>query len=159
LILMVWLLGLLTASDLTVPLGTVRGFRNVLAVFPHADDETVNCGGTMRRLSANGAKVTLVLLTAGERGNPAAVADDSLKGVRGYEAERAVKLLGLSQLVHQDFGDGRVAERRVEVTSYLAETIRIIQPDLIVTYDRAGSMGTPTMSCARRSSVISRLST
>src|SRR5262249_52507110 len=66
----IWLTGLLFTTDLAVPVRDVRRFKNVLMVFPHADDETVNCGGAIRRFSTAGATVTLLLLTGGERGNP-----------------------------------------------------------------------------------------
>lgn len=138
-----WLAGFIATSDLAVPLGTVSRFRNVLAVFPHADDETVNCGGTLRRFSTAGAAVTLLLLTGGERGNPAGVPDAALKRMRSREAEGAVRRLGLSRLIQQDFGDGQLADRREEIWSYLVETIREIGPDLVVTYDRAGLDGHP----------------
>jgi len=96
LLLALWLAGIVAACDLSVPPAGVRGFRNVLAVFPHADDETVNCGGVIHLLSSSGSSVTLLLLTAGERGNRAGVTDDALKAVRRREAERASRLLGVS---------------------------------------------------------------
>ena len=64
-----WVAGVLFITDLAVPVRDVRRFKNVLVVFPHADDETVNCGGAIRRFSTAGATVTLLLLTGGERGN------------------------------------------------------------------------------------------
>lgn len=123
--------------------------RNVLAIFPHADDETVNCGGTLRRLSTAGARVTLLLLTAGERGNPAGVADTTLAETRKREAEHAAGILGVTRLIQQDFGDGRLKERRDEIKPFLAETIHAIAPDIVVTYDRAGLDGHPDhVACA-----------
>jgi LmbE family N-acetylglucosaminyl deacetylase len=121
----------------------VRDFRNVLAIFPHADDETVNCGGTLRRFASAGAIVTLLLLTAGERGNPAGEPDVALAEIRKREAERAAGILGVSRLIQQDFGDGRLTDRRAEIKPYLAETIRAIAPDLVVTYDSSGIYGHP----------------
>jgi LmbE family N-acetylglucosaminyl deacetylase len=148
-VLALWLAALLTITDRAIPRGSIRGFRKVLAVFPHADDETVSCGGTLRRLSAGGAEVTLLLLTTGERGNPNRSPDPILKGVRKNEAELAVRLLGLSRLIQEDFGDGQLSDRREDIEEHLVEIIRTVVPDLIVTYDRAGLDGHPDhVACA-----------
>jgi LmbE family N-acetylglucosaminyl deacetylase len=133
-----WVVGIVASTDLGVPLGGVRRFNNVLAVFPHADDETVNCGGALHRFSTAGASVTLLLLTAGERGNPGGTLDPNLKVIRKGEAERVAGILGVSRLIQQDFGDGQLTDRREEVKEYLARTIRFIEPDLILSHDRAG---------------------
>lgn len=144
-----WLAAVVATTDQSVPLGNVRAFKNVLAIFPHADDETVNCGGTIPRLSAAGATSTLLLLTGGERGNPAGVVDASLKATRTGEAGRVAGILGVSRLIQQDFGDGMLSQRREEVTAYLAQTIRQIGPDLLLTYDAAGVDGHPDhVACA-----------
>jgi LmbE family N-acetylglucosaminyl deacetylase len=148
-VLAVWLAAVVAITDLTVPKGNIRAFKNVLAVFPHADDETVNCGGTIHRFSAAGATSTLILLTGGERGNPAGVVDSGLKALRTREAKRVAGILGVSRLIQQDFGDGLLSERRQEVTAHLTQTIRQIGPDLLLTYDAAGLDGHPDhMACA-----------
>jgi LmbE family N-acetylglucosaminyl deacetylase len=145
----VWLAGFIATTDLAVPLADVRRIKNVLAVFAHADDETVNCGGAIHRFSSAGAAVTLILLTAGERGNPQGVADSSLKVVRRREAERVAGILGVSRLIQQDFGDGQLAQRRPEVEAYLAQTIAEIAPEVILTHDLAGLYGHPDhITCA-----------
>ncbi len=144
-----WLGAVIATTDLSVPLGNGRAFKKVLAVFPHADDETVNCGGTIRRFSAEGATSTIILLTRGERGNPEGVHDATLKAVRTAEAERVARILGVSRLIQQDFGDGMLRQHREEVTAYLAQTIREIGPDLLLTYDLAGLDGHPDhVACA-----------
>src|ERR1019366_9278078 len=76
---------LLFTTDRLVPRGDIRRFKHVVAVFPHADDETVTCGGTLQRFAASGALVTLVLLTGGERGNPAGVMQAELADRRRAE--------------------------------------------------------------------------
>jgi LmbE family N-acetylglucosaminyl deacetylase len=141
--LVTWIAGVLFTTDLAVPVCDVRRFKNVLAVFPHADDETVHCGGTIRRFSAAGATVTLLLLTGGERGNPEGASDPTLKAIRHREAEQAAGILGVSRLIQEDFGDGQLRDRIGQVTSYLSRAIAQINPDLILTYDMAGLDGHP----------------
>jgi LmbE family N-acetylglucosaminyl deacetylase len=148
-ILGLWLAALVATTDSTVPKGNVSAFKNVLAIFPHADDETVNCGGTIQRFSTAGARSTLLLLTGGERGNRAGIVDAGLKAIRAGEAQRVARTLGVSRLIQQDFGDGRISERRELISAYLAQTIGQIEPDLLLTYDAAGLDGHPDhIACA-----------
>jgi LmbE family N-acetylglucosaminyl deacetylase len=149
LVAIVWLSGVVLTTDTKVAQRSAGGFKRVLVVFPHADDETVNCGGTINRLVAAGAEVILVLLTAGERGNPAGALDEHLKTVRRDEARRAAKILGVSQLIQADFGDGHVGERRPEIKDYLTDLVLSMQPDLVLGYDGAGLDGHPDhVACA-----------
>lgn len=146
----VWVGGVIATTDLTVPaIGKLRKKR-VLAVFAHADDETVNCGGTINRFSRSGAAVTLIVLTSGERGNPEGRPDDALKEIRRREVERAARILGVSRLIQQDFGDGQLSRRKQEIRTYLAEAIKDIAPDAILTHDLAGMYGHPDhVACAQ----------
>lgn len=122
----------------------------MLIVFPHADDEAVTCAGTIRRLADVGAVTTLALLTAGERGNPEGVPDPALKGIRTREARLASRRLKVGRLLQQDFGDGRLAERRDEVVRWLAATMNADPYDLLITYDAAGLDGHPDhIACSR----------
>ena len=144
-----WLAAVVITTDPTVPLGNVKAFKNVLAVFPHADDETVNCGGTLHCFSAAGVASTLILLTGGERGSAGGVVDAGLQATRIGEAERVAAILGVTRLIQQDFGDGMLSKRREEVAEYLVQTIQMIGPDLLVTYDQAGLDGHPDhVACA-----------
>lgn len=148
-VIFVWLAGVIASSDLTVPAIGVRQKKNVLAVFAHADDETVNCGGTINHFSRSGAVVTLIVLTSGERGNPEGRPDPALKEIRRREVEKAATILGVSRLIQQDFGDGQLSQRKDEITTYLAQAIRDIAPDAILTHDPSGLYGHPDhMACA-----------
>lgn len=119
----------------------MEGVQKVLAVFPHADDETVTCGGTLRRLADAGVTVTLLLLTAGERGNPRGMVDPMLKSIRHAEVERAARILGISRVIYEDFGDGRLQQQAQRVVSSISAAIDDVRPDLIVTYDLSGLDG------------------
>jgi LmbE family N-acetylglucosaminyl deacetylase len=116
-------------------------FRRVLAVFPHPDDESMTCGGTLRRLADAGAAVTLVVLTRGERGTRDGSASAELGGVRAGEARRAAAVLGVTELVQEDLGDGRLRDRRDEVAAAVQRTLARAGADLVVTYDLAGLYG------------------
>jgi len=131
----------LLITDRSVPVRDPRRFKNVLAVFPHADDETVHCGGSLARFAETGASVTLLLLTGGERGNPAGVIDPALAAVRRRESERAAAILGVARLIQEEFDDGQLRQHTGAVASVVSRHIAEVHPDLILTYDLAGFDG------------------
>lgn len=137
----VWLAGFLLANDFSAPLRDARAFQRALVIFPHADDETVTCGGFLHRLSKRGCAVTLVILTKGERGTPDATVNLSLKEIRTREAQRVARILTISRCVQQDFGDGELHARKPELRAFLGELIEQERPDLLVTYDLTGLYG------------------
>jgi LmbE family N-acetylglucosaminyl deacetylase len=136
-----WSAGVAYTTVWSVPRVDVRRFKSVLVVFPHPDDETVSCGGTLNRFSRAGSLVTVLLLTRGERGNPQGMPDLALGELRNAEAHRAADILGASSLVHDDLGDGRLSERRAIVRRRIADQIAAVKPDLLITYDLAGLDG------------------
>src|SRR6266550_3018615 len=149
LILGAWSAGVAFTTDRSVRLCDMRRFKSVLVVFPHPDDETVNCGGTINRLSRAGSAVTVLLLTRGERGDAGGLLDPALAQIRDAEAVRAADILGASRVVHEDFGDGRLSERRADVRMQIAALVDAIKPELIITHDLAGLDGHPDhVACA-----------
>lgn len=81
----------------------------VLALHAHPDDEAIFTGVTLRRLADAGARVVLVLATAGELGESRVplAPGESIAQRRVAELERSAELLGVSRLVllgHRDSG-------------------------------------------------------
>jgi LmbE family N-acetylglucosaminyl deacetylase len=140
-ILLLWVTGFLLVTDLSVPPRDVKPFRRVLVIFPHADDEAIGCGGVLHRLSSAGCAVTLVILTKGEKGNPSATLDESLKDIRTREAATAADILGIAKIIQEDFGDGELHSKAKELAVFIEMTIEQEQPDLLITYDLAGFYG------------------
>jgi len=141
--------GALVDTDLSVPVIDARRYRRVLAVFAHADDEVVCCGGSLHRLAALGAAVTLVVLTGGERGTRTGALDPRLRGVRAREARAAAAILGVAEVVQGDLGDGLLQRRAAELSAFLERTMERVQPDLVITHDLAGLYGhTDHVACA-----------
>lgn len=78
----------------------LRG-HTVLALHAHPDDEAIFTGITLRRLADAGARIVLVLATAGELGEsrvPLATGE-TIASRRTAELERSAELLGVSRLV------------------------------------------------------------
>ncbi|GAA4002883.1 N-acetyl-1-D-myo-inositol-2-amino-2-deoxy-alpha-D -glucopyranoside deacetylase [Streptomyces marokkonensis] len=146
--------------------------RRLLLVHAHPDDESINNGVTMARYAAEGAHVTLVTCTLGERGEVippelAHLSGAALGGHRRGELTAAMRALGVD-----DFrllgGPGRFADSGMtglpdnddpgclwqadvdRAAELLVEVIREVRPQVLVTYDPDGGYGHPDHIQAHR---------
>ncbi len=80
-------------------LADIAGDRPVLVMAPHADDESLGCGGLIAALCRAGAPPAVLVLTDGTGSHPgsAAFPPARLAQIRQNEAREAVRLLGLPQ--------------------------------------------------------------
>ncbi|MFD7699101.1 N-acetyl-1-D-myo-inositol-2-amino-2-deoxy-alpha-D-glucopyranoside deacetylase [Streptomyces caelestis] len=146
--------------------------RRLLLVHAHPDDESINNGATMARYAAEGAHVTLVTCTLGERGEVIPpelghLSGAALGGHRLGELKEAMRALGVT-----DFrllgGAGRYCDSGMmglpdnddpgcfwqadvdRAAELLAEVILEIRPQVLVTYDDDGGYGHPDHIQAHR---------
>ncbi|MEN3583219.1 N-acetyl-1-D-myo-inositol-2-amino-2-deoxy-alpha-D-glucopyranoside deacetylase [Streptomyces sp. ZYX-F-203] len=146
--------------------------RRLLLVHAHPDDESINNGATMARYAAEGAGVTLVTCTLGERGEVVPPALRHLTGAalgehRLRELAAATAALGVHD-VRLLGGPGRYADSGMmglpdnedpgcfwqadveEAASLLADIVREVRPQVLVTYDANGGYGHPDHIQAHR---------
>ncbi|MGH7611828.1 MAG: PIG-L deacetylase family protein [Candidatus Dormibacteria bacterium] len=140
----------LCLNDLRARPPDLRSVERVLAVFPHPDDETVACGGTLHRLSARNLGVTLLVLTGGELGYRAGAPPGDLRAIRAAEVRRAASELGVTRVVQLRCPDGGLSSHPLALERLLRRFMDAERPDLVVTYDRAGLYGHPDhVACSR----------
>jgi LmbE family N-acetylglucosaminyl deacetylase len=119
--------------------------RRLLLIFPHPDDETYGCGGTILKYVAEGAEVSLLTLTKGEASSQGAALGLTTAQMGEKRAEEMYRLrdhYGLSELVLLDFPDGKLADldpRTLEEA--VARTIIRLQPQVVVSYPPHGVSG------------------
>ena len=101
----------LWANDLGLPSVEPSRYRRVMAIFPHPDDETVGCGGTIHRVARCGGRVTLLVLTRGENGGGACIRGTALAARRRQELRRAADHLGVGRLLQLHLPDGGLQDR------------------------------------------------
>jgi LmbE family N-acetylglucosaminyl deacetylase len=128
--------------------------HTVAVVCPHPDDETIFCGGTMRRMADAGHRVIVVALTAGDAGAPTAdgTAGD-LGAVRASELTTAAQILGVDAVHHLGYPDsGLGPEPRpgtfatvpvAEASARLAAVLRSEGVTAVVCDDAEGIYGHP----------------
>ncbi|MBN0045204.1 N-acetyl-1-D-myo-inositol-2-amino-2-deoxy-alpha-D-glucopyranoside deacetylase [Streptomyces actuosus] len=149
-----------------------RAARRLLLVHAHPDDESINNGATMARYAAEGARVTLVTCTLGERGEVVPPELAHLSGAalgqwRLSELTAAMRALGVT-----DFrllgGAGRYGDSGMmglpdnedphcfwradvdEAAGHLVPVILETRPQVLVTYDDNGGYGHPDHIQAHR---------
>ncbi|MFF7855530.1 N-acetyl-1-D-myo-inositol-2-amino-2-deoxy-alpha-D-glucopyranoside deacetylase [Streptomyces sp. NPDC007904] len=146
--------------------------RRLLLVHAHPDDESINNGATMARYAAEGAHVTLVTCTLGERGEVippelAHLSGAALGQHRLGELRDAMRALGV-QDVRLLGGAGRFSDSGMmglpdnddpgcfwqadvdRAAELLAEVVLEVRPQVLVTYDEHGGYGHPDHIQAHR---------
>ncbi len=126
--------------------------RTLLAVLAHPDDESLGFGGTLAKYAAEGVRVHLVTATRGDRGryrgkppgDPAHPGPAALAGIREEELRDAARALGIHEVSILGYPDGSVdrVDAREAVVA-IAEHIRRIRPQVVVTFGPDGAYGHP----------------
>lgn len=111
---------------------------SMVVVSAHSADFVWRCGGVIAARSAAGARVTVICLSFGERGesskiwNAGGATIEIVKNARSDEAERAARVLG-ADLEFFDLGDYPLPTGR-DVVEQLASRLRDLAPTAILTH-------------------------
>ena len=106
----------------------------VLAIGCHPDDLEIACGGTLRKYVEQGAEVHMCHVANGNQGH-VVIEPDPLREIRTLEAERAGAILGAKQVINLDVNDVEVNSRDWKVMDAMADIVRSIRPDVIITHN------------------------
>ena len=139
---------------MTAPGPSLHGFV-LLGVFAHPDDESLACGGVLARCAALGAAVTLLCATRGEGGPGLDQGDGDdedgtgdgghdgrrrrLAALRTQELDAAIRVLGVSDLVVLDHGDGMLPWIEADaIDADIRAAIERLRPDVVITFGPDG---------------------
>ncbi len=133
--------------------------RILLSVLAHPDDESFGMGGTLARYAAEGVEVHLICGTRGEAGevDPEYLDGyDSIADLRVQELKCAADLLGIHQVHLLDYRDSGMTGSpdnqhpqalinapMDRVSAEIAELIREIKPQVVLTFDPVGGYRHP----------------
>jgi LmbE family N-acetylglucosaminyl deacetylase len=117
--------------------------ERVLVLAPHPDDETVGCGGTLRKYVDAGVHVKVVIMTDGRQGDPEIrrmAQDDPIRrhkeeGLverRKREALAALDTLGVEDREFLEARDGELRASTAIVAPKLAHTLSQWRPDAVL---------------------------
>lgn len=109
---------------------------NVLVIAAHPDDEVLGCGGTIARLAAEGAAVSILILAEGltARADFNAAQGAATLRVHHERARKAGALLGAREVNLAAFPDNRMdVVPLLEVTQRIEREIARVQPEVVFT--------------------------
>jgi LmbE family N-acetylglucosaminyl deacetylase len=124
----------------------IRDLGTVLSIWAHPDDEAYLCGGVMAMAAAAQSRVVCVTATRGELGvtDPTRWPPEQLVAIREAELAECLRILGVTEHRWLDYPDGRCADVDVNTAAdQIAEIIREIAPDTILTFAPDGQTGHP----------------
>jgi len=107
----------------------------VAAIFAHPDDAEFICAGTVAKWAAEGAHVTYVLMTSGDKGSDdPSMTPEQLIALREAEQRAACALLGVKDVVFLRHPDAMLVNS-LELRKEIVRVIRTIKPDAVITFD------------------------
>jgi LmbE family N-acetylglucosaminyl deacetylase len=118
----------------------------LLGVWAHPDDEAYLSAGLMLRTTASGGRVVCVHATRGELGtdDPATWPPERLGPHREVELDRALAAVGVHDHELMGLPDGGCAEVAPEgPVRRIAQVMRELRPDVVVTFGPDGMTGHP----------------
>jgi LmbE family N-acetylglucosaminyl deacetylase len=143
--------------------------KTLMAVLAHPDDETFGMGGTLALYAQRGVDVHLVCATRGEVGEIDPEYKETIKSaacLRTQELRCAAEVLGINQLHFLNYRDSgmpgaeanhhpkALAAQPVEkVAAEVADLIREVQPDVVLTFDPIGGYRHPDHIAIQRATV------
>ncbi|MFC9434903.1 PIG-L deacetylase family protein [Nocardia sp. NPDC057030] len=104
---------------------SLTGWRRLIVVAPHPDDEVLSVGGLIALARAHGLPVTVVTVTDGEASHPGSptCSPAELATLRVAESRRAAAELGVEPPIRLGIGDGKVAADEAAVTEALSRIL------------------------------------
>jgi bacillithiol biosynthesis deacetylase BshB2 len=113
--------------------------QHVLVVFPHPDDETFGCGGTIAQFTKSGVPVTYICATLGQMGRnmgkPFFATRESLPNVREAELEEACQAIGIQNVIKLGLRDKTIEFEDPEIlTDRIERILREVRPSLVLTH-------------------------
>tara|TARA_B100000686_G_scaffold278236_1_gene298094 strand:- start:72 stop:755 length:684 start_codon:yes stop_codon:yes gene_type:complete len=107
--------------------------KKVLIFAAHQDDETIGCGGTIKKWSDDGCKVHVCFMTDGSTGVEQGTGGQNIIETRMKEAQKAAEILGIFRLHSLGLPCQKVINKQATFHKVIKK-IREIKPDLVITH-------------------------
>jgi LmbE family N-acetylglucosaminyl deacetylase len=109
--------------------------KRILGVFAHPDDPEFFAGATFGKWAADGAEITFVIATSGDKGSADLdMTHEKLAAIREVEEQNAANVLGIKDVVFLRYKDGELFPT-LELRRDITRMIRMKKPDIVVTLD------------------------
>lgn len=107
--------------------------KKILVILAHQDDETIGCGGSIRKWSTSGAVIEVCFMTDGGTGVEQGTAGDNIVNDRMVEAQQAATILGVSKISSLSIPCQKIINKKQNFHKVI-KLIRQSRPDLIITH-------------------------
>ena len=107
--------------------------KKVLIILAHQDDETIGCGGSIKKWSSSGATVEVCFMTDGATGIKQGSDGSSIVDDRMEEAQQAATILGVSKIRSLSMPCQNI-DNSSQNFHKVIKLIRQVRPDLIITH-------------------------
>lgn len=108
----------------------------ILILSPHPDDESIGCGGTIRKHIVQKDIVEIIFLTSGEKGDPQNYTAFEMMKIREKEARAAAKTLGVKKIEFWREPDGALCVTK-KLSNHIYSKLLKFRPNIIyVTHDK-----------------------
>lgn len=110
--------------------------EHCLIILAHPDDAEFFAGGTLAKWASDGCRLTLFLMTSGDKGSGDLTTLDGAKvaAIREEEARHAADKLGIQQVIFQRMKDGELSNS-LELRRAIVRMIRLKRPDAVMSSD------------------------
>jgi len=110
-------------------------FERIVVITAHPDDMEFMCGGTIAKHARQGAEITLLILTNGEKGgHDVSLTAEVLDSIRKQEQDKAAAVLGVERVIFFDVPDGDLIPS-LEMRKRVVAELRRYRPDAVFTLD------------------------
>lgn len=110
--------------------------RRVVAIAAHPDDLDFGCAGTLALWARQGAEVTQLLVTSGDKGFEDDRPLEEKQEIREREQRAAAREIGARPPYFLRFPDGEV-ENTPALRREIVRVLRAVRPDTVLTFDPA----------------------
>ncbi len=110
--------------------------RRVVAIAAHPDDLDFGCAGTLALWAREGADVTQLLVTSGDKGFEDDRPLEEKQVIREREQRAAAREIGVRAVHFLRFPDGEV-ENTPALRREIVRVLRTVRPDTVLTFDPA----------------------
>ncbi len=109
--------------------------KRVMGIFAHPDDPEFFSGATFARWAAEGAEISFVLATSGDKGSAdSEMTSERLVQIREQEECNAAAVLGVKEVIFLRYPDGEL-QPNLALRRDIVRLLRMKQPDVVVTCD------------------------
>ncbi|MFN0096145.1 MAG: PIG-L deacetylase family protein [Dehalococcoidia bacterium] len=109
--------------------------KSAMVIMAHPDDAEFVLSGTVAKWCAEGAEVTYVLVTSGDKGtHDMAMTREKLAAMRESEQRAACKVLGVKECVFLGYPDGFTVDD-LELRGQIVRLLRLYRPEVVLTWD------------------------